>query len=313
MKKWIALSFAVSVILGLAVQHNQQANASPNPATSALRTATYLEKSFSATHATVTGYEMNDWSSLGSTQMSLTDLSRQASRFTQEFPLQDTKTYKYVATNEFYYEVTGVGPQHTHVTATFTSFVNSLVAGAGSGSNPASAIGSSPGSGSGSASGSASSPGPGSTSGPTVAASAVASGPAAASTASGSSLMTVRVDGQASSLAGFAPVLQKLETAIASLHVLPQISACIEGSTNGTILGDSVTRVVSQAFDAVGAHEVEGLKTNLVTSMSGYSPEESNVILTNGHPMNLQVALHFDTVTYRTNVLVGTPIITVTY
>jgi len=305
MKKWIALSFAVSVILGLAVQHNQQANASPNPVTSALRTATYLEKSFSATHATVTGYEMNDWSSLGSTQMSLTDLSRQASRFTQEFPLQDTKTYKYVATNEFYYEVTGVGPQHTHVTATLPSLLNSHVVGAGSGSDAASAIGSSPSSGS----GSASSPGPGSTSGPTVAASAAA----AAAVASGSSLMTVRVDGQASSLAGFAPVLQKLETAIASLHVLPQISACIEGSTNGTILGDSVTRVVSQAFDAVGAHEVEGLKTNLVTSMSGYSPEESNVILTNGHPMNLQVALHFDTVTHRTNVLVGTPIITVTY
>ncbi|OFW74935.1 MAG: hypothetical protein A2201_02910 [Alicyclobacillus sp. RIFOXYA1_FULL_53_8] len=291
MKKWTALSIVASMVLGLAVLHNQQANASPNPATSALRTATYLEKSFSATHATVTGYEMNNWSSLGSAQMSLTDLSRQASRFTQEFSLQDTKTYKYAATNELYYEVTGVGPQHTRVTATFTSFANpagSLASGS-AGASATGAVGS-------------------------TAATAAAHSTAASSTVTSAySVMTVRVDGQASSLTGFAPVMQKLATAIAAIHVVPQISACIEGSSNGTIVGDSVPRVVAQAFAAVGAHEVEGLTTNLVTSISGYSPEASTVILTNGHPMNLQVALHYDTLTHRTNVLVGTPIITVTY
>lgn len=257
MKKWMVFTLVGGAVLGLALHHTAAANAAPNPAVTAQKTAQLLEKSFGATHAKVAGYEIDNWSQLTTAHQTMSDLARQASKFMQEFPVQQAKTYKYAVTNELYYEVTGIGPHHTHVTATLSSFHY----------------------------------------------------PNNTNTA----VFTVRVDGQTTNLTHFEPVLQQLDAALTSLNLLPQISACVEGTTGAKIIGDSANQVVNEAFHAVGAKRVEGMQTNLETSISGYSPESSTVILTNGHKMNLQVAVHYDAVNQRTNILVGTPIITVTY
>lgn len=261
MKKWLAYTLIGGAILGVALHHTAQAATAQSPGQLAQQTTTLLERSFSATHAKVAGYEIENYSSLGPQSTSLADLARYAARFVQEFPLQKTKIYKYEATNELYYEVTGYGPDHTHVTATLSSFHY-----------------------------------PNST-------------PSTANTG----VFTVRVDGETTDLRHFEPVLKQVDTAVTALKVLPQISACIEGTTGAKIIGDSANKVVTAAFHAVSAKRVEGMVTNLETSISGYSPEASTVILTNGHKMNLQVAVHYDAVNQRTNILVGTPIITVTY
>lgn len=273
MKKWMAYTLVGGVVLGAVLHHTASANAAPNPAAEAQQTAHFLEQSFAATKAKVAGYEINNYSTLSnfgtktnqgnqaSTPISVVELAREASRFTQEFPLQNTKTYKYEAANEVYYEVTGNGPDHTHVTATLSSFHY----------------------------------------------------PNAQPSAANTAVLTVRVDGETTNLTHFESVLKKVEIGVSSLKVLPQISACIEGTTSAKIIGDSANKVVDAAFNVVGAKRVEGLQTKLETSISGYSPEGSTVILTNGHKMNLQVAVHYDSVHKRTNILVGTPIITVTY
>jgi hypothetical protein len=93
----------------------------------------------------------------------------------------------------------------------------------------------------------------------------------------------------------------------------PVISACIEGSTDDR-MGDAVTRqLIQHVFARVDAKRVEGITTGDVTSISGYSPLGPDFIQTNGRKMNLQVGLHYNDVDHRMNVVVGTPIITITY
>jgi hypothetical protein len=101
--------------------------------------------------------------------------------------------------------------------------------------------------------------------------------------------------------------------AVTNSGCAPQISTCIEGFTNARMMGVQVDGLVTRAFSAVGAHRVEGVKSDLVTSISGYSSKAPGYIQTNGQKMNLQVAVHYDAYHHRTNVLVGTPIITETY
>jgi hypothetical protein len=104
-----------------------------------------------------------------------------------------------------------------------------------------------------------------------------------------------------------------IRKAVTGSGCTPQISTCIEGFTNARMMGVQADGLVTRAFSAVGAHRVEGVKSDLLTSISGYSSKAPGYIQTNGQKMNLQVAVHYDAYHHRTNVLVGTPIITETY
>jgi hypothetical protein len=63
----------------------------------------------------------------------------------------------------------------------------------------------------------------------------------------------------------------------------------------------------------VHAVRVEGLTSNNVTSISGYSHGQDIAILAAGHPINLQVAAYYNAYRHHTDVLVGTPVITIPY
>jgi hypothetical protein len=133
------------------------------------------------------------------------------------------------------------------------------------------------------------------------------------SSQSAMTLLIIHVANDSGKLTRFRSELSTVRDAVTKLRLTPQISACIEGSISARMSGDYAKRLVDQSFKAVSAHRIGGITTPLVTSISGYSSRESQFIQSNGHHMNLQVAVHFDQYHHRTNVLVGTPIITKTY
>ncbi|WP_051663239.1 YwmB family TATA-box binding protein [Alicyclobacillus macrosporangiidus] len=112
---------------------------------------------------------------------------------------------------------------------------------------------------------------------------------------------------------GFRGDFARVQQGVANAGFTPQISGCIEGSVNARMSGGQKERLISEALGAVRAHQVEGMTSDGVMSISADSPWVANGILTHGHHMNLQVAIHDDTYHQRTNVLVGTPIITIPY
>lgn len=128
-----------------------------------------------------------------------------------------------------------------------------------------------------------------------------------------STILSIRVHSQAGQLQNFGHDVSRVKQAVTNLQSTPQISACIEGFTSARMVGVQTDNLISQAFSVVHADVIEGVKSDLLSSISGYSSEAPGYILTNGRKMNLQVAVHYDAYHHRTNVLVGTPIITETY
>ncbi|MCF8567176.1 YwmB family TATA-box binding protein [Alicyclobacillus tolerans] len=242
---------------GISAQTISGQSSQPGSTNQPTQTAAYLERSFIATHAQVSNYEVNNWSQLSQKAESLAQLSQQADRFAQEIHLRSPKKNKYQAAGENYLQLTGLTDGGAQVFAVFSSLQGQ------------------------------------------------------ANTSE--SILTVRVDGTAKDLSRFPAVLNTLNRGLVSIGAIPQISACLEGTLDAKLSRDYADKVVQQAFAAVHASRVEGIQTGQVTSISGYSPLERTFILTNGQKMNLQVAVHYDAYHHRTNVLVGTPIITRTY
>jgi hypothetical protein len=133
------------------------------------------------------------------------------------------------------------------------------------------------------------------------------------SNGSGSTVLIVNLHSQEGQLDHLEHDANQVERIVTNLKFTPQISACIEGFTNARMVGVQADRLISQALSAVSAHPIEGVRSDLLTSISGYSSEIPGYIMSNGKQMNLQVAVHYDAYHHRTNVLVGTPIITETY
>ena len=106
---------------------------------------------------------------------------------------------------------------------------------------------------------------------------------------------------------------EMISNAVSNAGFTPQISACLTGYRGDTLMGVHAKALAERALAAVSAVKVEGLTQNLETSLSGYTPNGLTYVLTDGQRMNLQVAVHSDSYHHRTNVLVGTPIITTAY
>ena len=126
-------------------------------------------------------------------------------------------------------------------------------------------------------------------------------------------LLVIWARSKGSNLKQFEQDLSTIRNILDSEGVAPEISACIIGSQGARMSGGQAESLISEAFASVHAARVEGVTTSLFTSISGYSAMMPQYILTDGRKMNIQIGLHYDAVHHRTNVLVGSPIITVTY
>lgn len=129
----------------------------------------------------------------------------------------------------------------------------------------------------------------------------------------GYSVIIVRVDNQDGQIGHFQDDVQAVTNAVKDLSLIPNISACIQGTLNARLLGGQLKQIALQAAQSVDATTFEGVQSSDLTSLSGYTPWQPKYITTGTHKMNLQVAVHYDSYHHRTNVLVGTPIITTTY
>ncbi|UOF91559.1 YwmB family TATA-box binding protein [Fodinisporobacter ferrooxydans] len=125
--------------------------------------------------------------------------------------------------------------------------------------------------------------------------------------------LVIRAESKSGNRTQLSNDIEKIKKTTALTNVRPQISTCIEGFVSDRMNKVETNALISKTFKSVQATEVEGVKSDLVTSISAYSPMSQDYILTNGKKMNLQVAVHYDSYRHRTQVLVGSPIVTIEY
>ncbi|PWK16250.1 YwmB family TATA-box binding protein [Tumebacillus permanentifrigoris] len=125
--------------------------------------------------------------------------------------------------------------------------------------------------------------------------------------------LVLTVDRDAQDLGGFQAAIQEVRETVSAANAIPQISTCIKGLLADKMSDGASSTLIRDVFQDVKAKEIEGVRSELVTSLSGYSPLTKDYIVTNGNRMNLQVAVHYDAHLDRTRVLVGSPIVTIEY
>jgi len=126
-------------------------------------------------------------------------------------------------------------------------------------------------------------------------------------------ILIVRDDSEKPNMAQFTREYEQMGATLRTLGYTPEISACIKGFTNDRISGGSKVSYENQVFQSVQAREIEGINTQNVISLSAYSPNCSNYILSDNRKMNLQLGLHYDSVRKQTEIILGAPFITITY
>ncbi|GAX89630.1 YwmB family TATA-box binding protein [Effusibacillus lacus] len=126
-------------------------------------------------------------------------------------------------------------------------------------------------------------------------------------------VLVIKIERESDRLQDIPEHIEKVKQAAAQVGATPQISTCIKGFFNDRIEGMERDQLVSGIFAAVEANEVEGIRSDSLTSVSGYSPIVLEYIMTNKKRMNLQVAVHYDEYSAKTRILVGSPIVTIEY
>jgi len=126
-------------------------------------------------------------------------------------------------------------------------------------------------------------------------------------------VLVLRVENETRDLSDYSQSIKLVRETALQAKAIPQISTCIKGLLADKMENGASNALIKQVFQKVKAKEVEGVRTDLVTSVSGYSPLSKDYIVTNGQQMNLQVAVHYDSYQGKTRVLVGSPIVTIEY
>lgn len=126
-------------------------------------------------------------------------------------------------------------------------------------------------------------------------------------------VLVLRVEREAQDLGGFQDAIHSVRETVNQANAIPQISTCIKGLRADKMSDGASNTLIRDVFQNVKAKEIEGVRSELVTSLSGYSPLTKDYIVTNGNKMNLQVAVHYDAHLDKTRVVVGSPIVTIEY
>lgn len=127
-------------------------------------------------------------------------------------------------------------------------------------------------------------------------------------------VLTMTAIGSSLTQTVFSSQYDQVEHMVATVDGTPQMSAYISGFYPQEVDEAQADQMAMTSLAAVGANTVEGLRTPLETSISGYSAKAPVYILTgDNRRMNVQVAIHQDSFRHGTDVYVGSPIITTTY
>jgi hypothetical protein len=125
--------------------------------------------------------------------------------------------------------------------------------------------------------------------------------------------LVVKVERRSKNVRDITDTINRVRETVREVGATPQISTCIKGFLNDRIKITDRDQLIKRVFSSVKAKEVEALRSDQLTSVSGFSAVTKERIWTNGKPMNLQVVVQWDNYQKRTRVLVGAPIITLEY
>lgn len=123
-------------------------------------------------------------------------------------------------------------------------------------------------------------------------------------------IIDVSIDGNCTELTA---EREKLEGYLTSRSKNPEISSCIIGVYEGKLTENEMHTKISDALNAVSAKQVEGLATEEVNSISAFSGNINNFILSNNKKVNMQVAMRYSSYDNKTYIWIGSPLIHVEY
>ncbi|MBF8376928.1 YwmB family TATA-box binding protein [Alicyclobacillus mali] len=127
-------------------------------------------------------------------------------------------------------------------------------------------------------------------------------------------VMTVTASSSNLTEGQFSSQYDQVERTVASVNGTPQMSAYIAGFKPSEVSEAEADGMAIAALRAVGAGVVEGIRTPLETSLSGYSARVPVYVLSGDHRrVNVQVAVHDDSFRRGTDVYVGSPLVIATY
>jgi hypothetical protein len=106
---------------------------------------------------------------------------------------------------------------------------------------------------------------------------------------------------------------QKLEKYFAAKSINPKISSCVIGVYNGKLTENEMRSKIADAMTTVKAKEVEGLKNEEINSISAFSGNINNFVLSNNKKINMQIAMRYSSYDDKTYIWIGSPLIHVEY
>jgi hypothetical protein len=106
---------------------------------------------------------------------------------------------------------------------------------------------------------------------------------------------------------------QKLEQYFELKSIHPKISSCVIGVYDGRLTEADMRSKIADAMTSVKAKEVEGLQNNEIQSISAFSGNINNFVLSNNKKVNMQIAMRYSTYDDKTYIWIGSPLIHVEY
>ena len=106
---------------------------------------------------------------------------------------------------------------------------------------------------------------------------------------------------------------QKLEQYFAAKSITPKISSVVIGVYNGKLTENEMRSKIADAMSSVKAKEVEGLQNDQVKSISAFSGNINDFVLSNNKKVNMQIAMRYSSYDDKTYIWIGSPLIHVEY
>lgn len=94
---------------------------------------------------------------------------------------------------------------------------------------------------------------------------------------------------------------------------VPHLDVTLEGAISGHLTTGQAEAMVQKALGAIDASRVNGIATRHYVSVAGDSRLIRSAENLQGNPVNIQVALNYNTFWHQEQIDIGSPLITVTY
>lgn len=106
---------------------------------------------------------------------------------------------------------------------------------------------------------------------------------------------------------------ERLAGTFRRLGLRPRIEVTVRGSRPGRLDRFRRRKLVAEIIRSLGGRPVEGVSGRDLTSVAAYAPGLGPVVLAAGRPLNLQVAISYNGYARRTEIILGSPLIAISY